>query len=750
MNQRDIYTVLLAILIGMTFSAQNRKVQQEGKPQSTINQADRLRVSDSIRTTGDQATQENDEAISRETIKSVSVNIKKHISKGEIKEAEALLRSYKPKCEVLKSSKLCLAGLDFHRGYLYQQTAKLRPNEAKDYKILATKNYEKVLSVYPGNRSSLDNLIILNSELNRNMASVEYVKNFVEQYPSKTVQYFLRMGDLFLKDENFEMACDFYQRAYKKDPRSERACKAVVSLYTRYEYACELAKNVRKFALDCRAIGLANYSEELLRKEFVTAVEKQDTANATESMILWASVLAENNWLYPEKIKRTIDYLFPEGKVLYSSDKEIKRYLEQLSRLTLAETVGDINSVRFWKRSNISASVYGDWEWVTPRHVLLKEYYAKGESAYFKNEYKIAERLWRKALDESYDFDKVFFSKVAIDLAKLYHSKPEMDRKNKKLNDLVRDLFQMKGQAYAGNDLKMIRNYHITLGGIFYDKQIWEGDYFHNARFQLERALSEEFGPIINPRLRKMLGVVYDTLGHKIDAVESYAKSIQDYLSLDRIKEAETLHKRIKATKTLSASETKKYDAMEGIISWRKQQISSDNAILKRTMSLQSYLNNTSEVQTKAKNGALPSDFVDVQMFKGLSDLGSQLGDDRALEQQIVYASALNKINNVRELSSEEDYYRTVNANNSLLLSLEQPNRIETVQMYGKELNYAPDLEKSKYNLLTIPTLGKEVVIPKQLILLNRTLQMEYRKSSIPDLAKYKVIDGRFELVKTN
>ncbi len=742
MKRKLIYTLALVVFITMSCFAQQPIVKKNIKVNAEVNANSKAALAERTFSEGTNDLQESDETVSKEIIREVSAKVKEYIANGQTAEASAVIQSNMVKCMALNNSKLCEAGLNFHSGYLFQQVAKQDSVNKKNYQQRAINQYEKVLDVFPDNKAALNNLIRLNATEGNNDVSSKRVMAYIEQFPSETVHYFLLMGDLFLNEKKFEMACEFYRKAYQKDPRSERACNAMVSLYTKYNFSCALSGNVREFALDCKVIGLPNYSEELLRQEMTLAVKDQNFSKAVESMILWANVLTEYNWLFPEKVTEVINQMFPEGAVLSTSDNRIKNALTELEGISQAKTAMTMGAINFWDDFGPDASVSGDWERVKPMHVLLKTYYTKGEQAYFKNEYGIAEDFWEIALEGSQNFDKAFFTTVASDLAKLYHSRPEMDPGDKKLDALVVELFNMKGAAYQANDLRMIRQYHMTLGAIYYAKKKWDGGYATNAKFQLSRAVSDRFGPIVNPKFQKMLGDVYDNLGETEKAVETYGQSVQDYLSLDRIKEAEDLHAQTKASMSLNATQTKKYEALGTIIDWRKDLMSPNNAVLKGTTQLNPYLDAVSNAETIAEAN-LSKNFVQLQFFKGLSDLGSQFGDSRAQEQQIIYANALNRVKDGQDLSSEQDYYRVIAVINSLSKSLEQPKQFETMQMYTKgNLSYNTAESRKGYKVYEVANLNKEIKVPSQLFTLNDRLQDDYKKTNTAGLIQYKMNKG--------
>ncbi|GAB1857244.1 hypothetical protein MHTCC0001_20800 [Flavobacteriaceae bacterium MHTCC 0001] len=737
MKHTHLYTLLFTILLLANGFAQSNTMIQ--------NTNNRNKASNTLSNN----FQKSDKAISKAIIKDVSTKVKAYISGHQIAKAKAFIQSNRSKCDSLKSSKLCHAGLNFHSGYLYQQAAKLDTANTKAFQQNAIKHYEKVLDAFPGNKAALNNLIKLNAAKQNNNASINRVAAFIEQTPAEAVTYYLRMGDLFQNEGNLDMACDFYSKAYKKDPRSGRTCKPLVALYTENDFTCSIVSNIREFAQDCNVIGFPNYSEELLRKESTLHIKNEKELKAIQSILLWADVMAENGWLFPEKVQKLTDLLFPKGTELSASNKRLKQILKELEFIAQSKTIDTIGDLTFWKNFEPRVSSLNNSKPITPQHVLLKIYHNKGEKAYFKKDYNTAENFWTEALHQAKGFDNVFFTIVASDLARLYYSKSKNNEDNHKLDDLVVNLFEMKGAAYEENDLDMIRQYHMTLGAIYYAQEKWEGGYATNAEFQLRHAVSDKFGPVVNPKLREMLGDVYRNLGKTKQAVDAYDLSIQDYLSLDRIKKASDLHAKTKTTMPLNPTQTKTYETTGAIINWRKDFANSNNAVIKGSTSLSDYLNEVLKAEKKTKM-VLQKDFVSLQFFKGLCDLGSQLENTRVKEQQIIYTHALNNVKNTHNLPSEQDYYRVIEINNSLLKSLNQPKKLETTQMYkkGNLSSYNTKTVKKSYTTYNVPTLNKEVIIPNKLFKLNKQLQKDNKNINTSELVKYKLNNRGFELNK--
>ncbi|WP_299217256.1 hypothetical protein [uncultured Aquimarina sp.] len=686
---------------------------------------------------------------SRILIKDVNLTIGEFLAKGEVAEAAKHIKNKMSDClELGDGSKLCEAGLNFTSGYLYQQAALEDVKNSSAYQKRALTYYEKVLASYPDNKAAWSNFIQLIELQDIDPSIIKKLEGMAKRYPSERINIYVRIGDMYKSDNDLQKACDYYQKAYAEDPFSEKACGAMVALYTRYEFSCVTRNNIRQLALDCQEIDLPNYSEELLRKELITSFNNKKYKKALESLVLWTHVMVDNNWLNSKKINRLKVKLFRGQESETRAENIIYNALNELQRIIQAEQIEDIGDIQFWNGYSPEIYMSGEWSKINPKSVLYKVYHTKGKKAYFRGDLKQAETFWQAALDGVRNSDRAFYTYVASDMARLYNNNPRLDPSDKKLNKLIIRLFNMKGAAYGDNDLRMIRKYHITLGGIFYDKKKWDGPGGANAKFQLSRAVSSRFGPIVNPKLRRMLGDVYNELNQDSNAINAYTKSVEDYLSLDLIKDADKLMgiTREKYSTAMNSNQLKKINGIQIIIDWRKETKDPNNDLLKNKVTVTDYLEKVSTAENEAKK-AVSDKFVKLQFFKGLSDLGVTISEDRKIDRQIILANALGKIDKVYQLSSPTDFNRIKNIKITLEQSVAQPKRLESAQMHKKaNLSYSTSGSKSGFKTYSVTALNKEIVVPDQLFELKGVLKDHYSVNQVVKEAKIEILDGKFKI----
>lgn len=680
-------------------------------------------------------TIQTERQISEGIVKRVNERIHGLLEKNRIEEAAAFVAQDTSKCNALIEGKFCRAGLDFTQGYIYQYGTTEKGPKTETYRENAEIYYKKVLTAYPGNKAAWTNLLQLYMEMDDLGTAIGGLKKLADRFPGKRSAILVQMGDLYRNNDALDRACTLYQQAYKEDPFSLKAYGAMVSLYTDHGFSCTLKDGgtIRELAQICEEIDLSNRAEELLRKELITHMEQNKPLEAEQSMILWANVLANKGWNNAGHIVRLKNTLLKKvgssetNKIVYTGLRELETIFK-----SKGET--DFSSWTYWVKRSPSMVVSKKEGRVSPRTVLAKNLLVKGEKALLKDNFKMAEVFWQEGKNMAGRRNSGSFFKAALQLAQLYNNKPELDPEGSKFNNLIGELFQGKGLAYKQNDRPIIRRYHIVLGSIFYERKHWgpkRTDYNRaaNARFQLEHAVSEKLGPIINPKLRQMLGDVYEELDQSNKAINAYESSLQDYLALDRISDADKLHRAVSKKYTMmNASLKNRHEIMGEIIGLRKITGKIDPLFGLSPQDISSF---TAQISKIEKEATIPfsKEFVGMQMFKTLTDLGIKLQENRKADRQKLYSDALLKIKDIDKLASPNDFNRIKNIKTALEESVENPKDLQKTQMISDvDFNYPKTAWNGKSKTYHLANLNTKIVVPEQLFQLNKVISAYYTK----------------------
>ncbi len=686
---------------------------------------------------------------SRQAVASIGSEINKLVAANEWSGAEAALQRGFDKCAEMGDPKLCVAGMNFNGGFLFQQMTIKRKKGTKKNQKRAIEYYEEVLRSYPDNQSAMSNLVKLQELDGVNESTIELMEELAEIYPAKRVDYLTRIGNLYLEEKSFEDACNYYFKAYSEDPFAEEACAGMVDLYTRHDFGCGFVKQLELFAYNCSEIGLPNYSEELVRKQIVNSFNQEDYSKTLNSIVLWAYILGENGWLRAKQVSSLQSKLFRK-KAVNTSNEKINSALIELSKILQLKNGERLASIDFWDENSPSLTINEEWDKIRPVTALLKILYSKGKKAQVRKNVKVAEQYWQQALEISYEVDQPFYSFVASDIASLYHAnRAKLDPNDQKMDELIKELFEKKGESYSEGDYEMIGRYHTTLGGIYYDRKTWEGRGAASALFQLKRATSKKYGYKLEPNLKRMLGDTYMAIKSWEKGIDTYQEVIEEYLSLDQIKKANNMYKRVTSRYQahISSRSQPKWDQLANIISLRKELASKENKAITSGENIFTYLTKVSIVETEAKK-SLDKKFVEMQVFKGLSDLAAQIPEERLDEQQMVYSSAFEKIADKNELCSPGDFFRIKSITTSFESKVEGSSRMNVAQMNRKaDLKWNDTGTRTGYKVYQISALKRQIEVPVQLYELNGLIQSDLKTGQEVRTAEYKYKQGKFEKV---
>ena len=646
------------------------------------------------------------------------------INSEQLSQAEANIGTAIRECESMADPITCAVGIYFTAGWLYHEAAKSpKISNPSEYWNYAIKYYENVLALKPDNQSAQSNLMQVRQLSGSSQDNIAMLQALIERDPQKRTEYWIQIGNIYQSQGELTDACAAYQKAYTADIYSAAACAALVRLHTSGAFSCIMGENVVYFAYDCQSVGLPNYAVDIFNHEIAKAINSGNTRDIERAIICWADIMAENGWLTSRRVQELAHTFFQE-------DHQSKGWviLTELQDI-LAEDLGETSRrSSFWQHKHPRITISKQRQHSTPLVVRFKILHQRANEAYFGKDLEGAEKIWRAAIEEAGGDHNIMFTRMAKNLAQLYLDHPELDPLNTKFDRLVRKLYAMKGSAYSTTDKALIREYHITLGTIFYQEEKWRGDGGRNARHQLSRALSDQLGVIVHPQLRTMLAEVYRKLDKSELAVDTELKAVQDFLALDDFGQAAgTLDNTRRFVKQMGQDRYLPLLAeLEMMLQLRQDAFDPDHPLLISDLGVYSYLSEMAQIE-RQNFKKLPSSFIQVQFFKTYSDLAGRLGNDRSIQQQILYAEALQKIRNIRTLPSMSDLDRIQKIKNSLEQSFENTNRLPSMQVKQQaDLNYADQYSREDVKTYLIPNLNREIEIPLNLFKLRDLIQQHY------------------------
>lgn len=646
------------------------------------------------------------------------------INEGQLAKARSEINRALEECQALTDETSCTAGVYFTAGWLYHQAAKARQeSDQQTYFNIALDYYDQVLDIVPENEVALSYKLEILASLGADDQEISKIKELLLQQPRNRIKYLVRLGNIYLENGDLSTACSYFQEAYAEDYFSAEACGALVKLHTRTDHSCLMGNNVIYFAYDCQSIGLPNYAVDLLEHDIGRSVRAGSASEIEQAIICWADVMAENGWLTSAKIDNLLHRYFYQ-----ENNPDANSRLLELKSTVSASTSPTERRNNFWydKRPRIEISPEGNY--TSPLRVRLKIWHQQANRAYFAGDLSEAEKFWQEALKDADRGDNGMYTLIAKNLAQLYSNQSDLDPDETKFNHLVKRLMDMKLLAYTQRDRALIREYHITLGSIFYQHGKWKGNRLRNAEYQLSRALSDDLGAIFDPELRKMLAHTYHEVGKPDLALEQQLLAVQDHLSLDQLDEARTTIDQVRESNVTNDADkwTSTLNALDRILQLRNEWISQQHPQLSADGSVFEYLAKMAAV-IRACVKHLDTGFVHVQFFKVFSDLATQMTTDKVTRQQILYAEALQQINNLSILPSLSDFHRLQRIKSSLSQSLSKPGQMPIVKTRQQaDLNYDRHSPAEEMRTYELPNLSRTIEIPARLFKLREEIQRHY------------------------
>lgn len=140
-------------------------------------------------------------------------------------------------------------------------------------------------------------------------------------------------------------------------------------------------------------------------------------------------------------------------------------------------------------------------------------------------------------------------TRAAVDCAAALRARPELDPEGRIQEELIQDLFEVKGRAYAARDFRNILRLHLLLASIFEKREQWgSSGEARSVIFQLEHALRAErelnaldSDYIPSAGLHRRLAEAYEAVGRRPKAFDHYLRAARSLAKLERVTDAERM-----------------------------------------------------------------------------------------------------------------------------------------------------------------------------------------------------------------
>jgi len=462
-------------------------------------------------------------------VQRASSNAQQLAAAGNWPTARSTMEAALQACNPGPEQSSCRRLSNFTLGYLAQQQASEMSHDNSERSQLlrqADDLYKAVLVDAPNDGATLNNLALLEQMLGENANAAEHWKKAIDVDPVRGGQYALHLGDLLLSQKQVADARAQFSRAADFSPAAETPRRRLVETY-RLAPDAEL-KDLPPFLFQAEALfpSVARSGYELL----MSRLYKLQPADSEQALLRWTIVMSQQGWLTQTSLsKLPADWSAP-------SVAELRRYMAD------------------------PATANPPWNWWRSRddrrRVIIEVARTAGKQLLDGEQASAAARCWNVALDSARYIEgngppsppgaPSIGSPVNLrkELALLYYQHPSLDPDSAKLNELVRELFMGKMEAYEHQRWPEIQEYHTVIGLIYAARGVWEpapGKWPPaSAIFQFEHALDaaehrkrdENFYQPL-PEVKARLAQGYEITKRVADAQRMYWLAALAYLDAD-------------------------------------------------------------------------------------------------------------------------------------------------------------------------------------------------------------------------
>ena len=421
-------------------------------------------------------------------------------------------------------SQSCRLLANYSLGYTAQQKGDLA--QARGY-------YQRVLAEAPTNGATLNNLALVEDAAGNNSAAEDLWNRAITADPEQAGQWALQLGDHDLRRKQYDAAFKAYQLAADKLPNAETPRRRIVASYVR------LPDNTLD-QLATQAFGWETAFPSTARSAYELLITRSYSGPSSDEVLRrWVALVSRlDDWT-----KSTLR-IVPAGWKS-SAVGELRAYLENPTAPF---------HWSWWRQNPARISTTLEMASAVGREMLQETHDASRTAA-----------CWEGALDSTNDYFSLQQLKIADgttgltvfldlnqNLTSLYYHYPSLDKDGKKLDGVIRRLFEQKGFFIDKEDWEATQNYHTTLAALYVDRGIWDPkpgtSYAAGAIFQLRAALQDAdrryrasgqkfFQPL--PELKEKLAEGYARTNQSQLAATEYVNATAAYMDVDALDAAQ-------------------------------------------------------------------------------------------------------------------------------------------------------------------------------------------------------------------
>lgn len=670
----------------------------------------------------------------------VSAEAQQLAAKKEWTKAISVLQHGLRRCGSAPAASRSRGILHFSLGYLYQQMAEddAAPRTARLKQ--ASVSYQNALKELPDNAQVMNNLTIVLKQLGQWRDAAAVLRRAANADIERRGSYSEALAELHLEQANIPAALHWYREAAKANPSDKSLHWKILSVYRAND--------------DVPLQDLLDYSKHLVEinqpgpakdgfEQVINRGYDSQTSLSVQALLYWAELGAVHGWISAESLR-----------LLPSPEQWNSPPIREL-RALLSEPEGGRRHLDWWARGLI------------PRHVASSVLKTLGRDCSAKGDLEKSLQLYEAALElapppPEYKSGPLAGKPiVALDvrseLANLYLRHPRFDPGGEKLQHLIVQLFEWKGEAYQQRSMVAIERYHTMLGLIYAEKGLWRSSgRADNAIFQLEHALlaareraaedPKAFRPL--PHLEGALAKGYVAVDKLALAHKTYVDSAIGYLDLDDLGKADEML--TTAERFSDAANNERLQAVAKILGSRKavRQVQAQNFAPASAQ----YYGQSARYRWLFGKEILKLDraFVNRQRFKTLADLGHQASNlGAAAESLRLQTRALDVIKAEPTLTNMQDVIRLKRMKDAVIQCIDVKSKGQVMET-GRGLEKSQNYKSGKvWHISTAQTAAPiQVGINKDLLLAGAVgNRLSYQPAFVSGEIKLQLRDGKATLV---
>jgi len=540
-------------------------------------------------------------------------------------------------CPAGAEGRQCRLYVGFARAYVLEREAESVAGEQRVEALQrAGAQYDQVLKEAPGHAATVNNRYLLYRALGQDAEAKALLQ--AAMAGDQSGQVALLVGQLSQREGDQQRALNAFTRAAELRPWDQAPRRGMVEALTARLPAstAELESRLREWRLRYPEASEMGYR---------ALMEQEGGINAStieRAFPMWTTVLARQGLLSRDRVA-----------ALRVSGKPKADLLGYLARPDVVP-----GEEHWWMQGR------------TRRSALAEAALLQGRLRLAEGSNPAAAACWEAGVAIAPEHDAFLYGELRAapwvrldlerELASAYTRSPELDRTGTKFDALLEDLYQGKGGALGARDLDAIQRYHVALGLLLAERNVWTQSLpWRGAMYQLQNAIvaagererreRAAYQPL--PEVKMALATGYLALKQPSNAAKLLLDASEAHLDMDQLEEAGRALENAQGIGGLSAEGAGRLSALREVLERRRWvQVASASADSEQSDDLLSWCKHESWPQIRSGVRFYSWDFLPRQRLKVIGDLimaGLLTGAHAQYCSAVTLSEAITKLGNL-------------------------------------------------------------------------------------------------------